>query len=69
LSDVFKDFDAVLQGVPKSLASEFLRVAFHKYGDKVQCLQLVWPDASGRMPWEAGHDAALRKLQPLLATQ
>jgi hypothetical protein len=69
LSDVFKDLDAVLQDVPKSLAGEFLRIAFHKYGDKVQCLQLVWPDACGRMPWEAGHDPALRRLQPLLAIQ
>lgn len=69
ISDVFKGLDAVLQDVPKSMASEFLRLAFHKYGDKVQCIQLVWPDAKGLMPWEAGHDPALRKVQPLLASQ
>lgn len=69
LHDIFKGFDAVLQDVPKSMAADFLRLAFHKYGDKVQCIQLVWPDARGLMPWEAGHDPALRKVQPLLAPQ
>jgi hypothetical protein len=29
-------------------------------------LQCFWPDAGGRHPWDAGFDASLRVLQPLL---
>jgi len=69
LHDVFERLDAVLQDVPPSIAEQYLNVAFSKYGDRVQCVQLVWPDAAGRMPWEPGHDESMRKLQPLLAPQ
>lgn len=69
MNDVFKGVDAVLQEVPAGVAQHFLRVAFDKYGSGVQTLQLIWPDAAGKLPWEEGHDMSLRKSQPLLAAQ
>lgn len=54
--------------------TEAVRVAFPRehllsadalYGDRVQALQLVWADNTGRMPWDPGHDPGPAG-QPLL---
>lgn len=44
---------------------DHLSTALALYGDEVRALQLVWPDARGRYPWDRGH-RAVRAGQPLL---
>lgn len=33
-------------------------------GDDFPCLQIVWPDRTGRFPWESGFDTAFSADQP-----
>jgi hypothetical protein len=41
--------------------------AFH--GDAgFRMLQFVWPDKSGRLPWDEGYDERLRLAQPVIGT-
>lgn len=49
------------------LRNEFMTWTFWYYGGaNVAALQLVWPDAEDRMPWEPDFDARLHAYQPLL---
>lgn len=34
----------------------------------LRMLQFVWPDRSGRLPWDAGYDERLRLAQPVIGT-
>ena len=36
-------------------------------GPRFPALQVVWPDAEGRFPWERWFSHALRDVQPLLS--
>lgn len=38
-------------------------------GDAFPCLHIVWPDASGLFPWEAGFDPRLAASQPDLTEE
>jgi hypothetical protein len=42
-------------------------VAFHG-PDGFRMLQFVWPDRSGRLPWDEGYDERLRLAQPVIGT-
>ncbi|MEM9348482.1 MAG: DUF4262 domain-containing protein [Planctomycetota bacterium] len=37
-----------------------------KWPETLQAVQLLWPDKSGRFPWEEGCDEQVVRLQPLL---
>jgi hypothetical protein len=41
--------------------------AFHG-DDGFRMLQFVWPDRSGRLPWDEGYDERLRLAQPVIGT-
>lgn len=54
--------------VKEPAVSQFLRSGHWFYKKATfPCLQLVWPDAAGRFPWEDGFDATLADLQPDLS--
>ena len=56
----------VLRHVPPSLAAQHLWVASAFYEQQAfEAVQIVWPDAHGRFPWEAGHERK-GNYQPLL---
>jgi hypothetical protein len=42
-------------------------VAFHG-GTGFRLQQFVWPDRSGRLPWDEGYDERLRLAQPVIGT-
>ena len=68
-SDIFVGLKACFVEVPFEQYPEYLGTALWFYRKSPQpfpCLQLVWPDRSGRFPWESGCDARLRKDQPIL---
>jgi hypothetical protein len=65
ISDVLDGYDAVLVEGP---AAGVLRpaAAYVRYGENVvRLLQVVWPDARGRFPWEPGCTLSLHA-QPLI---
>ncbi len=39
---------------------------YHGSDDEFEVLQLVWPDSTGKFPWQEGFEEKLRKAQPLL---
>lgn len=54
--------------VPSRFLVTHFTYAVRYYGDdRFSALQCVWPDRSGRFPWEPEFDEALRKKQPVLA--
>jgi hypothetical protein len=49
---------------PRSAYADYLGVARRFYaGDEFTALQFVWPDSSGRFPWEAGVAEGARATQ------
>jgi hypothetical protein len=52
-------------GVSAASSAEYLRVAHVVHGESVRALQLVWPDANGLLPGDAGYQPSAG--QPLLA--
>lgn len=40
----------------------------HHGGTGFRLVQFVWPDRSGRLPWDDGYDARLRLAQPVIGT-
>jgi hypothetical protein len=67
LADVFAGMPAVLQEVPFARCAAYVRVAADRRQGPLRVLQLIWPDAAGRFPWEAGYDQRFRTVQPVLA--
>jgi hypothetical protein len=63
-------------GIVQGLSCHFRRVHLSNYGDFLgyagwyyqgapfPALQCVWPDPSGRFPWDAGFEPELRRFQP-----
>lgn len=39
---------------------------YHSLDTDVPFVQMVWPDAEGKFPWEKGYDPAYRDAQPML---
>jgi len=66
IGDVFRGFDAVVHDVSPKVAAQFLKFAASRYGERLRCIQLIWPDAQNRMPWEPDHDREKRAAQLLL---
>ena len=65
---IFGGFDALLVPVDKSHYPEHLGWnRWFQGGDDFPCVQLFWPDKSGRFPGQAGAQAAFQALQPDLS--
>lgn len=65
---IFANTAAWLMPVAKHRYPEHLGWSRWFYGgDAFPCLQLVWPDAAGRFPWEAAFDLRHRESQPDLS--
>lgn len=61
------DLRAALLEVDVVAADERFPGAAVFYGDSpFRMWQLVWPDKSGRLPWEDGYDRRLRVAQPVV---
>lgn len=70
LSNVFANTEAVFLPVAKPLYREYLGWGRWFYGgDDWPCVQLVWPDAFGKFPWEAGYEERFANSQPNLTGQ
>jgi hypothetical protein len=65
LSDeVFANISSYLFPVAKVHYRKYLGWSRWFYaGDEFPCLQLVWPDRSGKFPWEDGFDESFRRSQ------
>ena len=65
--DLLVGYPCVLRSVAPEQHAEWLGAALHWYGPQAfDCLQVVWPDASGRFPWDPDVDPRMRTRQPLL---
>ncbi|WP_175650032.1 DUF4262 domain-containing protein [Pseudomonas sp. Marseille-P9899] len=74
--EMYKGYDGIAEG--SQIA--FVPVAMHHFPDHfdyggwfyysmdtdVPFVQMVWPDATGKFPWEKGYDPVYRDAQPLL---
>jgi hypothetical protein len=69
-SDLFlKGYDVTFVEIPFEAYQEHFGFAMWFYASLPKpfpALQLVWPDRSGKFPWDAGFDESLRSLQPVL---
>lgn len=67
VEDVIERYRCAVRAVHPARISEYLDFAARIHGGaSFDCVQLVWPDAGGRFPWEEGFDRTLLRLQPLL---
>jgi Domain of unknown function (DUF4262) len=68
--DVLDGYQVTFLAVPHEKYQDHLGFALWFYfslqPELFPCLQLVWPDKKGLMPWQAGFDETLRPIQPLL---
>jgi hypothetical protein len=68
--DILQGYDVVFKIVGTSKYRDYLGYALWFYRsllpETFPTLQLVWPDKSGRFPWNAGFEPSLLCLQPLL---
>ena len=69
--DILDGFDCVFRAVHPSQVREYLGMAiwykrFRKRSDDLSAIQLFWPDQQGQFPWDAGCNAKVSELQPLL---
>jgi hypothetical protein len=65
VTGIFGNAEAVLLPVARSAYAEHLGWNRWFYdGDAFDCLQLVWPDRTGKFPWEGGFDERFVPAQP-----
>jgi hypothetical protein len=65
VENVFANLKATLLPVAEHQFEDHLGWSRWFYrGDRFRCLQLVWPDRSGKFPWQAGFSAEMIKAQP-----
>lgn len=70
VAGVIQDLDVVLSPVPEDLARALARGAFDRAFPKgVRLLQLILPDAEGRLPSDPDCDPAYRDAQDIQATE
>lgn len=63
--DVFAGYRAALVCCRAHAADEYIVQALNLFGPNINVFQLVWPDPSGRFPWDSGYDLD-PVLQPIL---
>ena len=66
LDGLIDDFKAVLRDLTSAEMQQYLKAAWARSGGTMDALQLVWPDPSGKFPWEAGFERKFLTYQPLL---
>ena len=66
-STIFDGLSAAFRAVPLVSVLDYCAAARAYYDFPPDVLQLVWPDAQGRWPWDANADAVYRLQQPVLA--
>ncbi len=74
--EMYKGYDGIAEGskiafVPVAIRHfpehfEYGGWFYHSLDTDVPFVQMVWPDAKGKFPWEKGYDPAYRDAQPLL---
>lgn len=65
--DVFEDFDCTFRRVAARHFAAYLPRALWYYDRfAFPALQLVWPDSSGRYPWQSKVIRGLKQIQPVL---
>ena len=67
-----KHHRACLVDVPPEIYPQYFGYAMWFYRslpDPFPCLQFVWPDHEGRLPWEAAADARFKAMQPVLSAK
>ncbi len=61
------DYRCAMRSVHPANLEEYAGQALRYYGGgRLQLLQCFWPDSAGRLPWDEGFDASLRRAQPRL---
>jgi hypothetical protein len=66
LDGLVKNFRAVLRELAPAEIQQYLKAAWVRSGGTMDAVQLVWPDPSGKFPWEGGFDRKFLPYQPLL---
>lgn len=67
IAGIFEAYALALRQVDVRWVDPFFgNVAWHYRRADVPLLQVLWPDAQGRFPWEPDFDPAWRREQPLL---
>jgi Domain of unknown function (DUF4262) len=64
--ELMDGLSVVFRHIPAGLQEQYLLSAAFLYGTAFKSLQLVWPDADGRFPWQAGFDSQFAAHQPAL---
>ncbi|MFJ2030794.1 DUF4262 domain-containing protein [Streptosporangium sp. NPDC087985] len=65
--DVIRDYPVVARTVDTSWYRSLFGMALHFYQEPpLPFMEIVWPDAGGRFPWDADAAPKLRELQPAL---
>lgn len=65
VSGIISGEDVFFLAVSDDFVSEyFLSSEWFYKGNVFPCLQMIWPDGSGKFPWERDFDAQLLGLQP-----
>lgn len=60
-------YDVMFVPVPAKVASGYLELACVRAGGAVDGIQVVWPDAKNRFPWDPLCNEAIRSSQPVLS--
>lgn len=67
-AQVLEKHEILLRAIPAHEAEKRMRVAPTYYGRRhFEALQIVWPDETGRYPWDPGFAREYRRRQPLLS--
>ena len=69
VSGLVEGFELYSAPIDAGYLREYLGYALWFYkslGTPIPALQLVWPDKTGRFPWQPAHDQSLSGLQPVL---
>ena len=65
IENVFANLRAALLPVPSYRFQEYLGWTRWFYGgDDFHCMQLVWPDPSGKFPWQSDFSSKMLSAQP-----
>ncbi|MDS4015890.1 MAG: DUF4262 domain-containing protein [Candidatus Accumulibacter sp.] len=68
-TDVLTGYPVRFVAVPESCSGNYFGYAIWFYRHQpFPVLQVVWPDRSGRFPWQSGYDPSLQGAQPVLGS-
>jgi hypothetical protein len=65
--DILVGYSCLFRPIPKSRFREYLGWALWYYGEEsLGALQCIWPDLSGRFPWDPDASDEVRRREPIL---